>query len=152
MPKSDEAPQRLSYEHGPSIAEDPFWRIMFRHQQELVPRNPAHGVGMPAAECGAALVVGHGFGDVNAVKARGRAADSEIDVFEVRLELFVQESHAFEQFSAEQRGRERCELDFALPAPQRLVLPPVTTAPRTTAPAHRVERSIDSVALQRIEQ
>ena len=146
MAERQGAPEGLGDEDGPEPADQQGARIVAGGEQKLVARDVADGVGMPAAEGGAAAMPGDGAGYVLAGEREAGAAQAEVDIFEVRFEAFFEQADAGEEVGAEERGGPGGGPDGARGVERRAIVATVADAPGGGAAADGVEGGVDGGA------
>src|SRR5271163_3060900 len=107
---------------------------------------------MPPAEGGTAGMKCDCFRHVDPSKSPSGAANAEVDIFQIGLELDIQQSDAIEQFRTKNRSGKRGEPDLTRLIPQRRIRTAVSTAPRTRPSANGVERAVDPMSCGSIQQ
>lgn len=116
---------------------------MPRNKRELVTGDQANDERIPPAESGASVVPCERIRHEDATQTHSDAAKTEIDVFEIRPETFIESVQPVEGGSAKQtRGARRdrdCRRSEWIPVSRH----PMTNPPCATGSTHQIVRAVD---------
>src|SRR6266849_5021841 len=86
---------------------------MLGGKQHLIAGNVSHCIGIPRATGAAATMISNRGRDIYAGAARQRAAEAEVDIFEIGFERFVQQTNLVEQFTPKDRSGHGSDTNFS---------------------------------------
>src|SRR3569833_4197858 len=104
VPRRHQPPERLADYYRPMAVAEEFAVVMTADEQKLIARGEAHDARVPAAQRGAAVMPGQRAGNEDSGITFAHASQSQIDVFQIRLERLIEAVEFFEHVAAEKAG------------------------------------------------